>query len=185
MNVLRGSFHFSLFLMCFLFIACTKPTTNFSTIWKDAAYEIQPKKVLVINAYKNPVIRKFFEDGFVAALKERKIDAIVSYTTMSDMPDPALDEKVAVVIQAREVGADAVLINKPLETPQNDANIFAGSPGWKTSISTRTDVYDMKTYKLIMSVSAEKQLQREKLYTDQIQSYTKDLVSTMSQHRLF
>ena len=180
MRVSRVSLQFTAFMMLFLFMACTKPTTNFSTIWKDETYQVQPKKVLVINAYKNPVNRKFFEDGFATALKDRKIDAVVSYTVMPDMPDPVLDEKVAIVILAKEVGADIVLINKPLETTGKDITISTGIPVWKTSINTRTDVYDMKTYKLIMSVSAEKKLQKGKPYTDQIQSYTKDLVSMMS-----
>jgi hypothetical protein len=185
MRNLRISLQFATFMMLFFFVACTKPTTIFSTIWKDETCQVQPKKVLVINAYKNPASRKFFEDGFETALKDLRIDAVVSYTVTPDMSDPVLDEKVAIVIQAKAVGADTVLINKPLETTRKDINISTGSPVWKTHINTRTDVYDMKSYKLIMSVSAEKRLQKGKPYTDQIQSYTKDLVNMMSQHRLF
>jgi len=184
MRVLRVSLQFAAFAMLFLFIACASPTAKFSSIWKDETYQLQPEKILVISTFKNPAYRKLFEDAFVKALKGRRKDAVVSYTIMPDMPDPVLEEKVAISLQAKAIDADAVLINRPLETTQNDVHMSTGLPVWKTYINTRTDVYDTKSNKLIMSVSAEAWLQKKNPYDVQIQSYIKDLVSMMSQHRL-
>jgi len=179
MRVLKISLQCTAFVGLFLFTACTKPTTNFSSIWKDETYQVQTEKILVINAFKDPGYRRQFEDGFVKALKDRRIDAVVSYRVM---PDPVVDDKDAIAVQAKAVGADAVFINRPRGTEQKDVWVSAdGTDEYKLYINTQTDVYDIKSNRLVFSVSAETRIQKGKLYADQIQSYIKDLVNMMSQ----
>ena len=177
MRVLRSSSPFALFIILFLLIACT--STKFSALWKDEAYQGPPGKVLVINAFPKPANRKSFEDMLVKALKDGRVDAVVSYTVMID---PIVSDKEAIAALAKEVGADTVLINKPLGTR------MVQSPGVDFSevhINTKTDVYDMKSNRLVMSVSAATVILQGKSYSDQIQSYVKELATKLSQLGLF
>jgi len=168
--------------MPFLSMACLSPTTNFSTVWKDETYQMRPEKILVINTFKNPANRRLFEDEFVETLKGRRLDAVVSYTVM---PGPVVTDRDAIAVQAKATGADAVLINGPLETEQGEVYTSGGIEFGETYIHTRTEVYDMKSNRLIMSASAETWIKKEKPYADQIRSYIKDLVNMMSQQGSF
>jgi len=168
--------------MLSLFMACMPPTTKFSSIWKDETYQVRPEKILVINAFKFPSNRTLFEEDFVKALKDRRIDAVVSYNVM---PDPVVDDKEAIAVQAKAVGADTVLINRPLETAQKEVLITGGTLFGEAYIHTQTEVYDMKSNRLVFGATAETWLQKDKPYADQIQSYIKDLVNMMSRQKLF
>ena len=179
MRAFRLSLQFALLIILFLFIACLPPTTKFSIEWKDEAYQVRPEKILVISAFKFPSNRRLFEEDFVKALKDRRIDAVVSYNVM---PDPVVVDKDAIAVQAKAVGADAVFINRPRGTEQKEVWVSAdGTDEYKLYINTQTDVYDIKSNRLVFSVSAETRIQKGKLYADQIQSYIKDLVNMMSQ----
>lgn len=182
MRAFKIFLQFTAFVMLFLFMACLPPTTNFSSLWKDETYQVRPEKILVINAFKSPSNRRLFEEDFVKALKDRRIDAVVSYNVM---PDPVVDDKDAIAVQAKAVGADTVLINRPLETAQNEIQISGGILFGEAYIHTQTEVYDMKSNRLVFSASAKTWLQKEKPYADQIQSYIKDLVNKLSQAGLF
>jgi hypothetical protein len=172
--------------MLFLFMACTKPITNFFSIWKDETYQVQTEKILVVNAFREPGYRMQFEDGFVTALKDRRMDAVVSYRAMPDISTPALEDIDAIAVQAKAVGADTVFINRPLGMEQRDVHAtYGGYDDYKLYINTRTDVYDIKSNRLVFSVSAETRIQKRELYADQIQIYIKDLVNMMSQAGLF
>jgi hypothetical protein len=180
MRVFRMSFRIAALLMMFLLIACA--STKFSAVWKDEAYQGRPAKVLVINAFPSPATRRLFEDEFVTALKDRRIDAVVSYTAM---PDPIVSDKDAIAAQATAVGADAVLINKPLGTTEGQTigagvTVGAGVAYRDVYVNTQTDVYDMKSNKLIMSVIAETWISQGKPYPAQIRSYVKALVKKLS-----
>ena len=179
MRVLRISLQCTACIVLFILLACTTTSTKFSNLSKDEAYQVQTEKILVINAFREPGYRMQFEDGFVTALKIRRIDAVVSYRVM---PDPVVDDKDAIAVQAKAVGADAVFINRPRGTEQKEVWVSAdGTDEYKLYINTQTDVYDIKSNRLVFSVSAETRIQKGKLYADQIQSYIKDLVNMMSQ----
>jgi len=182
MRALKISIQFIAFVMLFLFTACMPPTTRFSSIWKDATYQVRPEKILVINAFKFPSNRKLFEEDIVKALKDHRIDAVVSYNVM---PDPVVDDMEAIAVQAKAAGADTVLINRPLETAQKEIYLSGGPVFGEVYIHTRTYVYDMKSNRLVFGASAETWLQKDKLYADQIQSYVDDLVNIMSRQNLF
>ena len=173
MKVLRSSMQFAAFIMLFLFLACT--STKFSTIWKDETYQGHPEKVLVINMFENPSIRRLFEDEMVKALKDHKVDAVAKHTTLP--PDQVAYDKDAIAALAKEAGADSVLITKPAGISEH------------SYFNTHTDVYDMKTNKLISYVSAETKMQigspNPKDYVSYVPSYVKDLVNKLSKAGLF
>jgi len=180
MRAYRISFEFAAFIMLFLLIACS--STKFSTVWKDETYHERPKKILVINAFPNPSNRRLFEDELVKALKERRIDAIESYTVM---PDPIVSDMNTIAIQAKGVGADTVLINTPIGTTKGETSGAGGMTYTDLYINTQTSVYEMKTNKLIMNASAETWVSQGDPYAKQIHSYVKELVNKMSKLGLF
>jgi hypothetical protein len=160
--------------MLLIFLACA-PSTKFYDIWKDETYQGPPTKILVINTFKDPSIRGLFQDEMVKALKEHKVDAVTKHTVVP--PDQVVYNLEAIAAQAKEVGADTVLITKPAGFSEH------------SYLNTRTDVYDMKTNKLILFVSAE--TKRPMGFTDlegyynYVPSYVKDLVNKLSKAGLF
>jgi hypothetical protein len=185
MRVLKLSLQCALSIMLFLIVACT--STKFSTMWKDETYHGHPEKILVINSFPNAANRRTFEEEFVKALKERGIDAVMSYPTM---PDTVVSDKDTIAAQAKKVGADTVLVNKSLGTTKGETIAPGGSSytGFAITdvyINTQTDVYDMKSNKLILSAAADTWIQQDEPYLKQIQSYVKDLVNQLSRMGLF
>jgi hypothetical protein len=186
MRALRSSLQFAAFIMVLILPACT--STKFSTVWKDTTYQGHPKKILVINAFPNPANRRLFEDEFVKALKDRKVDAVVSYTVM---PDPIVSDKGARADEEacwrvlQDAGADTVVINKPLGSTKGETSGASGVTYLDVYINTQTDVYDMKSNSLVFSATAETWIRQDTPYATLIQSYIKDLVKKMSQQGLF
>jgi hypothetical protein len=167
-------------MMLFLFLACA--STKFPIIWKDETYLGHPKKILVINSFPNPVNRRLFEDELVKTLKDRGIDAVASYPVM---PNPLVSNETAIAAQAKKAGADSVLINRPLGTRTAESGGHGNVYYEDLFISTQTDVYDMKSNRLILSVSAETWIRQDTPYSSRIHSYIKDLVDMLSQEGLF
>jgi hypothetical protein len=178
MRVSRLSLQVALFIILFLFIACT--STKFSTLWKDETYQGHPEKIMVINAFPNPANRRIFEDEFVKELKAHRIDAVISYTSM---PDPVVSNKDAIAAQAKRVGVDTVLINRPIGTTTRET---AGFTTYQDLyINTQIDVYDMKSNRLILSATAETWIRQDIPYSVHIKSYVKDVVQRLLQQGLF
>ncbi|NTW57978.1 MAG: hypothetical protein HGA43_02275 [Nitrospirae bacterium] len=174
---------FAAVIMLFIFLACAFPSTKFSSAWEDKTYQEHPERILVINAFPNPANRKVFEDEFVKALKERGVDAVVSYTIM---PDPIVSDKNNIADEeafrccVQDVGADTVLISKPVGKRTGQ---FAGTDYVYENIVTQTDVYDIKSNRLALSVTAETRMQ-DMPYSALIKTYIKDLVNKLSQQGL-
>ena len=185
MRGLRISLQFAAVITMFLFMACASTSTIFSSIWKDKTYQVQPEKILVISTFQNPATRYTFEDELVGALKNRGIDAVMSYTVMPDMPATVLVDKDAIAAKAKEVGADTVLINEPLGRTADGFRDLSYVAHKGISINTLTEVFDMKSNRLIMSASAETWVRYGIPYTILVQSYVKDLVNKLSQLGLF
>ncbi|NTW57979.1 MAG: hypothetical protein HGB21_00435 [Nitrospirae bacterium] len=187
MRVLKVSMQLAAFIMLFIFLACTTPSTKFSAIWKDETYQGHPKKILVINMFQDTSIRRIFEDEIVKALKDHKVDAVVKYAVAP--PDMLVSDKDAIAAQAKEVGADTVLITRPVGTRRDATGALS------VYINTQTDVYDMKSNKLISYATAETQIQHgigrqggapdSQDYLKSVPSYVKDLVNKLSQAGLF
>ncbi|NTW64768.1 MAG: hypothetical protein HGB21_00440 [Nitrospirae bacterium] len=175
MRILRISFQFGAFVMLFVLMACS--STIFSSVWKDETYQGHPEKILVINAFPNPATRRLFEDEFVKALKERGVDAVVSYAFM---PDRSVFDKDAIAEYVKVAGADTVLITKPIGTTKDEI-VGAGGVTYKdVYVNTQTDAFDMKSNKVVMKISAETWIRPEAPYLKQIQSYVNDLVKQLS-----
>ena len=185
MRALRGSLQFTAFVTLFLLIACTAPTTKFSNIWKDETYQLHPEKILVISAFVDPGQRRLFEEEFVMALKSRGIDGIMSYTVMPEMPTTFLEDKDAIVLKAKEVGADTVIISRPLERERTDWHGAGSIEIYRTYIGSLTEVYDTRSNRMIMNLTAETRVHEDKPRYGQAQAYVKDIVNMMSQHKLF
>ena len=179
MRVLRLSMQVALFIMFFLFIACT--ATKFSDTWKDVTYQGPPKKILVINMFKDPSIRRLFEDEIVKTLKDHNVDAVVKYTVVPT--DTVVSDMDFIATQAKEVGADTVLITRPAGTRA------VGTGDLSVYINTRTDVYDVKTNKLISFATAETKIREGSTdlqhYLNVVPSFAKDLVHQLSKAGLF
>ena len=186
MRALRLSLQFAVFIMVLISLACT--STKFSTLWKDKTYQGRPSKILVINAFPNPANRRLFEEEFVKALKDRRVDAVVSYTVM---PDPIVSDKDSRADEEafwrvlQEVGADTVLINKPLGATKGETSGASGVTYLDVYINTQTDVYDTKSNRLVLSATAETWIRQDTPYATLIKSYIKDLVQKLSQQGLF
>lgn len=178
MKSLWKSLPFASFLLLVVLGACT--STKFSAVWKDDTYEGHPKKIMVISTFQNPANRRLFEDDLVKLLKDRGTDAVMSYTVM---PDPAVSDKNVIALHAKELDADAVLINKPLGTKTDETRSPFGTYE-NLYINTQTDVYDMKSNRLILRVTAETWIRQDVPYSIHIQSYTKDLVQKLSKKGL-
>jgi hypothetical protein len=177
MRFVKFSLRLTAGILWFFLIACA--TTKFPSVWKDEAYQGHPEKILVINTFPDQTNRKTFEDEFVKALKDRGVNGVVSYTVM---PEPAVSDKDAIAVRAKEADADAVLINRLLHSRIGQS---AGTDYMELYMSTQTDVYDMKSNRLILSVTAETVRSQSKPLSDQIQSYVNDLVDKLSGMGLF
>ncbi len=167
MRCLRLSLQIALYGLLSVFVACAP--TEFSSIWKDETYQEHPKKMLVISSFSNPAIRRTFEDEFVKALKERGIDAVTSYTIM---PDVVVSDKDTAALQAKDVGADAVLIS-------SSSGSKMGETG-RMYINIQTNIYSVQSNNLIFSASSRTWLEQTEPYVTQIKSYVRNLVNHLS-----
>jgi hypothetical protein len=165
-----------------LFVSLSCVSTKFSAVWKDETYQGRPAKVLVLSTFRDPKIRRLFQDETVKALKDHKVDAVAKYFGFP--PDEVLSDKNALPAMAQEYGADTVLITRPAGTTR-DATDKSG----RAYLNTHTDIYDMKTNRLISFASAETRIQEDspdpRHYLSHVPSYARDLVQKLSKAGLF
>jgi len=180
MRVSKTSLQLAASVAFLLIIACA--STKFSIIWKDETFPGHPEKILVINAFPNPENRRLFEDELVSALKDRGVNAVVSYT---DMPDPVVPDMNAMAAQAKNVSADTVLINWSIGARTDESGGHGNLYYQDLFIRTQTDVYDMKSKRLVLSATAETWIRQGDPYSSRIHTYVMDLVNKLSQQRLF
>jgi hypothetical protein len=99
---------FSMLLLAVMLVtACS--STQIKSIWKDAAYQSRPARIMVIGVAKDPLERRLFEDEFVVQLKARGTEAFASYTVL---PDKQQDDQAVIAAKVKELGADTVLITR-------------------------------------------------------------------------
>lgn len=80
-----------------------------SEVWKDPSYHALPNKIMVVGISRKPVNRRIFEDEFVRQIKNRGLEAVASYTVLSD--ELQSDHK-AIAVEVKKAKADAVLITR-------------------------------------------------------------------------
>lgn len=167
-------FNLTLTVFALLFLSCA--TTSVTDVWKDDSYQGKAHKIVVLMAAKMPEMRKIFEDRFVAELDNRGNNAIQSYKIISteQLPDRELAKS-----KIESIGADTVLVSRLVDSKTIEAemsgHVYAvPGPyhGWRTYYDTvfgggysytgnvqvsyiETNVYDMKTEKLIWSAHSK------------------------------
>jgi hypothetical protein len=179
------------------FLSCS--TTSVTYVWKKDAYQGKAHKIVVIMAAKMPEIRKIFEDRFVAELDKRGNNAIQSYKII---PMEQLSDREFAKSIIESEGADTVLFSrlvdsKTVETEMS-GNVYAvPGPyhGWRTYYDTvfssgssytgnmqvayiETNVYDMKTGKLIWS--AHSKTERSEGEQQLINAFIKVIISRLA-----
>lgn len=170
---------FSIIAAAFLLVMTSCSATTLNTVWKDPNYQGgKLKKLLIIGVAKKQVLRRSFEDKFVAQLKAHGTDAISSYSVIPS--DEKLD-KVTVESKIKTLGVDAVLVTRLVNRKKEKEYIpaavppagpyhggwyrgyergygYAVSPGYYTEYETvnlETNIYDTQAEKLIWSGSSD------------------------------
>jgi hypothetical protein len=96
------------------------------------------------------------------------------------MPDPLVSDKDVLASQAKRAGADTVLVNRHVGRAMDDF-----TPGTIKYINTQTEVYDIKSNRLVFSVSAQTWIKQRKPFVPQIETYIRDMLNKLSQEGLF
>ena len=106
-----------------LFSSCS--TSKVTFFFKDASYQKQPRKVLVLAVVRKPVVRRVVEDEFVRRFRDRGIEAVRGYTVF---PGDELATKEALDKELMADGFDALLLMRLMD-PRSD---LPGAPGAAT-----------------------------------------------------
>jgi hypothetical protein len=188
-----------LILVVLLFVAgifgCA--TTEVTAVWKDGAYQSQPKKVLVISLFKDQTVRRMAEDEFKSHLKFSGVDAATGYEVFSGSELPT---KEKVVEQVKAGGYDAVLLTRLIDTRTERRAVSAGptyaaphygmsyggyyGQGYSTIYATtyqvddkfavvESNLYDAATEKLVWTATSDTWM------ADANQKLVKDFVAIM------
>ncbi len=190
MKIVRLSALFASFLLLALLGACS--ATKFTSLWKDENYKGRPGRIMVIGALENPASRRLFEDELVKELKGRKVEAVASYPVL---PDPSASDRNAAAVQAKELGADIMIISKQVgkrkvtaedKVPESFQSFQIVPFSYDDIyITIETNVYDVKTNSVILTAVAETWIREGVTYLTHIRPFVKSLVKKLSQQGLF
>ena len=155
-------------------------TTKLTSVWKDPSYQERPRKIMVIGLLHSPANKRLFEDEMVRQLRTKGIDALAGYSVIPENPAP---DKEVVEKVMKEQGADAVLIARIVDrktvqnvipsTPMPAGPVYGPAPGYYGArwggyyaysppmvvqdeyAVAQTNLYDLKTEKLIWTAASE------------------------------
>jgi hypothetical protein len=187
-----------LFFFALLFFSCSRTGTQLTQKHVEDAYKGKPvSDILVIAITGNEHNRRSFEKRFVAQLKSVGVDAVSSEEAI---PMPAdLELKKEVILEAvNQYENDAVIITHLIGKEEKDVYTRSGSrrggfygfyrsrfsyahgPGYSrtsTAVQLETNLYDVKTEKLIWSVKSKSWSKGAKgqIVTDVIKAVINDL----------
>jgi hypothetical protein len=191
----RKAFVCGIFAGVFL-VACAG--TRLTTTRVDEAHQGKPvSNILVIMVSHKDEIRRSFENRFVAQLKATGIQAVSSANAIPIPADQEL-EKDVILTTVNKLGNDAVIItyllaveDKEIYTPPGGGRAgyyshydyvyrFSHDPGYfntRTTVRVKTNLYDVKTEKLIWSGQAEtvNPESKRQVIDEVIQTVIKDL----------
>ncbi len=189
-KIVRLSALFASFLLLALLGACS--ATKFTSLWKDENYKGRPERIMVIGALENPASRRLFEEELVKELKDRAVDAVASYAVLTDQ---SVSDRNAAAVQAKELGADTVIISKQVGKRKVAAEERIPEPFQafqivpvaydEVYINIQTDVYDLKTNSVILTATSETWIREGVAYLTHVQPFVKSLVKKLSQQGLF
>jgi len=179
-------------------IAAGCATTEVKAFWRDAAYNTQPKKILVISLFKDQTVRRLAEDEFRNHLKYKGITTAVGYEIF---PGNELPTKETLIEQVKAGGYDAVLLTRLIDirteqrtmpsSPNYAGPMHTGMPmggyygrGYTATYSpsyqvedkfatVESNLYDAATEKLVWTAASDTWL------ADANQKLVKDFVSIM------
>ena len=180
----------------FHFVACA--TTSITNVWKDKAYEGKAKKIVVIMVSKDPDRRRLFEGRFSAELEARGNDAIPSFTFI---PLEQLPDKELIKSKLKSIGVDTVLVSRLVDIKTIEAyrpgfvyvvpdfyfgwgtyySVISADSGYTVDVQVayvETNVYDMKTEKLVWS--AHTKTERTEGEQQLINAFSKVIIKKLS-----
>jgi hypothetical protein len=158
--------------LCVLMSCATTTVTN---VWKDKDYKGKPQNIITVMVAKSPLTRELVEGMFVAGLDARGNHAVASYKII---PLDQLRDRDIVESKIRGMGADAILVSRLVDrktmTTYDPGVIYEiptfyydwwgyydyvmVTPGYTDEtqvLIAETNLYDMKTEKLIWSARSE------------------------------
>lgn len=190
---------FIVLITLFLCSACATTTTT--NVWRDQTYQGPVKKILVMGISQKQAIQRFFEDEFVRQLKQRGTDAVAGYTIL---PYDEKMDKDFIAAKAREIGADAVLVTRPLGRKTERTYVpgqayvvpgsyyrwgsyygHAYSPGYVVEdeyVYLETNLFDVASEKLIWAAESETVLQASS--QELIQSFISTMIAKLASDKL-
>lgn len=176
-------------------------TTKLTASWKDEAYRETFRKIVVVGVFENQDTRVIFEEDFRDRLKARGVEAIDSDKLFPGDKPPGKDvflEKI------RSLGADGVLVTRIVDSEtmkvyvQGTAYVrpsyydYYGSyysyiykPGYTIDegfADTETNLYDVKTEKLVWSARSRTEFKTRRY--ELIQAFDKIMIEKLSADRL-
>jgi len=199
MKKVRQISFFSILIALFLLSSCATTTTT--NVWRDQAYDGPVKKILVMGISQKKGMQRFFEDEFVRQLRERGTDGVAGYTIL---PYDEKMDKDFIAAKARELGADTVLVARPLNRKTERSYVpgqvyavpgyysrwgsyygHAYSPGYVVEdeyVYIETNLYDVANEKLIWAAESETII----LAADQelIKSFISTMVAQLASDKL-
>ena len=160
------------YLICSAFLIVSCAGTELTQKQVGSAYKGEPvSDILVIAITGNEHNRRSFEKRFVAQLKRVGVDAISSVDAIQMPPDLEL-KKEAILTAVRQYENDAVIITHLIGKEEKEVYTRGGSPhggyydyyrtrysyahdpdyaGTSTTVRLETNLYEVKTEKLIWS----------------------------------
>jgi hypothetical protein len=106
-------------LFLFSLVSCAPFTLH--SAWKNENYQGGPfKKVIILVALQDPVIKRFVEDEFVSQLNFHSTDSVASYTKLQAY---GVSDKESIASTIKELDADALLIAKLIKIDKDEIDV--------------------------------------------------------------
>ena len=191
---MKQRIYFNLFILTIisLLLVTSCASTKLYSVWRDEGYSGHIKKVFIIGASPKPVIRRIFEREFVNQLKSHGVDAVASNQVI---PSDKMLDKETIVSKIKDLDIDTILITRLAEkkTITRDFSDWYGYYGYHSRlhkkvfkeelVSLETNLYEVRTERLIWSASSETVLMEERSIYRNIQSLVKVMVKQLSEEK--
>ena len=183
--------HFNLFILAIisLLLITSCASTKLYSVWRDEGYRDHIKRVFIIGVSPKPVIRRIFEREFVNQLKSHGVDAVASNQVI---PSDKMLDKETIVSKIKDLDIDTVLITRLAEKKTITTYVrdwygyYSGNYGrvFKDElVSLETNLYEVRTGKLIWSASSETILMEGRSIYRNIESLVKVMVKHLSEEK--
>lgn len=181
-------FTYPAFLLSFILTSCSS-TSEIST-WKDKSYSGNVKNVLIIVVAEKPGIRRVFEREYMMQLKNRGVNAVPSYEII---PADKMMDKDTILSKIKGMGIDSVLVTSLV----SKTRITTYHPGWyghysnaygrkftDDIVNLETNLYDVKSEKMIWSILSETTIMQGESSFKKIQPFVETILKNLSENNL-